>query len=55
MLKRLTTREPAQRWRAFRMALDGYGWEDICVASRRWPCGIIPRHVARRIVWKVQA
>lgn len=39
--------------RAYSMARDGYGWEDITVASREWPTGPIGGPLAKRIVWEV--
>jgi hypothetical protein len=44
------TRRPHALSRARSMALHGYGWEDIVVASRDWPSGLVTEAEAREIV-----
>ena len=56
-LDRLFSRQPpglsqasAMAWRALAMARDGYGWEDIVVASRGWDGGPLSEGRARELV-----
>lgn len=58
----LLKREPAglpitssRWWRIETMVRAGYGWEDVAVASREWPCGEVSVEEAREIVLGLSA